>query len=123
MQGEVVQLSKDSITGESDVNTDVLGPEVHGSSLCHHALSKENPRGANPSLQLCIKPPQQPEIILMKYLPSHPIHTPYLCQKDSPGPKATPDNEFSPTCDSVLGGGVYCWSISAKGSARSFYEH
>lgn len=89
MQGEVVQFSKDSIIGESDVNTDVLGPKVHGSSPCHHALSKENPRGTNPSLLLCIKPPQQYEIILTKRLPSHQIHTPYLCQKDSPGLKAT----------------------------------
>lgn len=63
MQGEVVQLSKDPIIGESDVNTEVLGPKVHGSSPRYHALSKENPRRANPSLQLCIKPPQQSQII------------------------------------------------------------
>lgn len=108
MPGEDAQFAKGSIVTESSVNGDVPGPKGHSSSRCHHPLAKENPRGANSSLQICIKPGQQFEIILMTYLPSHPIHTLYLCQRESPGPLLT---------HYVPGGGVFL------PEAGSFYAH
>lgn len=106
MPGEDAQFAKGSTVTESSVNGDVPGPKGHSSSPCHHSLAKENPRGANSSLQICIKPGQQFEIILMTYLPSHLIHTPYLCQRESPGPELAWDNRFSPTMS--LGKGCFC---------------
>lgn len=122
MPGEDAQFAKGSTVTESSVNGDVPGPKGHSSSPCHHPLAKENPRGANSSLQICIKPGQQFEIILMTYLPSHLIHTPYLCRRESPGSELARDNGTmgqSLLTHYVPGEGVFL----QEAAAGSFYAH
>lgn len=82
-----------------------LAPKV---TVLHPATIplKGEPQGGQLQPSDLHKASQQFEIILMTYLPSHPIHTPYLCQRESPGLKLAPANHFSPTMS--LGKGCFC---------------